>query len=58
LLRSAIANGWAPETLPRVDNAGDRRHAGSVIVNDANGHCDEPGAPRSLLLSLRLLATR
>jgi hypothetical protein len=26
-----------------------------VIVNDGNGHHYEPGAPRSLLLSLRWL---
>lgn len=56
--RFAIASGWALETLVRVDNATDRRHAGSVIVNDANGRFYEPGPPRSVLLSLRLLATR
>jgi len=39
--------------LARVDNLADRRYAGSVIVNDANSRFFEPGAPRSLLLSMR-----
>jgi len=43
------------QTLLRVDNAADRTVAGSVIVNDANGRFFEPGAPRSVLLSLRWL---
>lgn len=38
----------------RVDNLLDRVYAGSVIVGDANGRFFEPGAPRSLLLSLAL----
>lgn len=42
------------ELLLRVDNVADRRYAGSVIVNDANGRFYEPGAPRSALISLRL----
>ena len=42
------------EWLLRVDNVGDRRHAGSVIVNEANGRYFETGAPRSWLLALRL----
>ena len=41
------------ELLARVDNLFDRVHVGSVIVNDANGRYFEPGAPRSLLLSMR-----
>jgi iron complex outermembrane recepter protein len=41
------------QTLVRLDNAADRTYVGSVIVNDANGRFFEPGAPRSLLLSLR-----
>jgi len=41
------------QTLLRVDNVADRHVAGSVIVNDANGRFFEPGAPRSVLLSLR-----
>ena len=37
-----------------MDNLLDRRHAASVIVNEANGRFFEPGAPRHTLLSLRL----
>ncbi len=40
--------------LLRLDNVFDREHAGSVIVNDANGRFFEPGAPRSVLLALRV----
>ncbi|HEX4854449.1 TonB-dependent receptor [Arenimonas sp.] len=36
----------------RLDNALDRRHAGSVITNDGNGRYFEPGAPRTLWLGL------
>ena len=36
----------------RLDNALDRTHVGSVIVNEANGRYYEPGAGRSLLLGL------
>ncbi|CAD5374777.1 Iron complex outermembrane receptor protein [Rubrivivax sp. A210] len=43
------------ELLLRVDNATDRRYAGSVIVNDANGRFYETGAPRSVLLALRFV---
>jgi len=41
------------ELLARVDNVTDRRHVGSVIVNDGNSRFFEPAAPRSALLSLR-----
>jgi iron complex outermembrane receptor protein len=50
----ALGLGLRAEWLLRVDNLGDRHHAGSVIVNDANGRFFEPGAPRSVLLALRL----
>jgi iron complex outermembrane receptor protein len=43
------------EWLLRIDNLADRRYAGSVVVNDANGRFFEPAAPRSLLLSVRLV---
>lgn len=43
------------QLLGRVDNVFDRVHAGSVIVNEANGRFFETGTPRSLLLSVRLL---
>ena len=39
--------------LVRVDNAANRVHVGSVIVNDANGRFFEPGAPRAWLTSAR-----
>ncbi len=42
------------ELLARVDNLFDRRYAGSVIVNEANGRYFEPGAPRAFLLALRV----
>ena len=50
----ALGGGTRAELLIRVDNLADRRYAGSVIVNDANGRFFEPGAPRSVLLALRL----
>ncbi|MEX8519368.1 MAG: TonB-dependent receptor family protein [Leptothrix sp. (in: b-proteobacteria)] len=43
----------AIELLTRLDNITDRRYAGSLIVNDANGRYFEPAAPRSALVSLR-----
>lgn len=46
--------GWRLQSLVRVDNLMNRHHAASVIVNDANGRFFEPGAPRSVLLSLRM----
>jgi iron complex outermembrane receptor protein len=42
------------EWLVRVDNLLDRHHAGSVIVNEANGRFYEPAAPRSVLVGLRV----
>ncbi len=43
------------ETLVRLDNVLNRRYAGSVIVNDANGRFFEAAAPRNLMLALRLI---
>jgi iron complex outermembrane receptor protein len=37
----------------RIDNLFDRRYAGSVIVNDANGRYFEPAPDRTLTLGLR-----
>ncbi|HEY0180106.1 MAG TPA: TonB-dependent receptor [Dokdonella sp.] len=37
----------------RVDNLLDRKYAGSVIVNDANGRYFEPAPGRTLMLGLR-----
>jgi iron complex outermembrane receptor protein len=51
----ALRDGLKLELLMRVDNVFDRVYAGSVVVNDANGRFFEPGAPRSLLLALRLI---
>lgn len=51
--RIALGAADALELLARIDNAADRRYAGSVIVNDANGRFYELGAPRSGLLSVR-----
>jgi iron complex outermembrane receptor protein len=50
----ALGSGQQLEWLVRVDNLANRHHAGSVIVNDANGRFFEPGAPRAVLLSLRV----
>jgi iron complex outermembrane recepter protein len=54
--RYALSSTVSAEWLARVDNLADRRHVGSVIVNDANGRFYEPAAPRSVLLALRLIA--
>ena len=43
------------EWLLRLDNLFDRRYAGSVIVNDGNARYFEPGAPRTLLVGMRLI---
>ncbi|MFN0186133.1 MAG: TonB-dependent receptor family protein [Aquabacterium sp.] len=51
--RLPLGAGQALEWLARVDNAGDKVHAATVIVNDTNSRFYEPGAPRSVLLSLR-----
>lgn len=48
-------SGLRLEWLLRVDNVANTAYAGSVIVNDANGRNFEPGAPRSVLLALRLV---
>lgn len=50
-----LAGGWHAEWLLRVDNALDKRYAGSVIVNEANARFFETGAPRALGLTLRLV---
>lgn len=47
-LRQGLLHGFA-----RLDNVFDRRHVGSVIVNEGNGRYYEPGAQRSLTLGLR-----
>jgi iron complex outermembrane recepter protein len=54
LKRYRLRDGLRLEWLLRVDNLTDKVYAGSVIVNDGNGRFFETGAPRSVLLSLRL----
>jgi iron complex outermembrane receptor protein len=41
------------DTFARIDNAFDRRYAGSVIVNDANGRYFEPAPGRSVMFGLK-----
>ena len=43
------------ELIARVDNLADRRYAGSVIVGEGNARFFEPGAPRSLMVGLRVI---
>lgn len=42
---------WTFSQLLRVENATDRRYAGSVIVNDANSRFFEPALPRNWMLA-------
>jgi len=54
-LRAGLAQtvgAWTFTQLLRVDNATDKRYAGSVIVNEANGRFFEPALPRGALLAL------
>ena len=54
-LRSGFAQQagrWRFSQLVRLDNASDKRYAGSVIVNDANKRYFEPALPRNWLLAL------
>jgi iron complex outermembrane receptor protein len=43
---------WTLREFVRVDNLTDRKHAGSVIVNDGNSRFFEPGAGRKFLFGL------
>lgn len=52
--RYALAAGKQLDLLARVDNLADRVYAGSVIVNDGNRRYLETGAPRAVLLGVRL----
>jgi iron complex outermembrane recepter protein len=38
---------WTFRQFLRIDNLSDRRHAGSVIVNDGNNRFFEPGLGRT-----------
>ncbi len=46
---------WTWRTFVRVDNLTQRRHAGSVIVNEGSGRFYEPGAGRSVFVGLELV---
>ena len=46
------SDGWRLREFLRVDNLGDRKYAGSVIVNDGNGRFFEPAPGRNWLLGL------
>ena len=50
-----LGGGWSAEWLLRVDNVQDKRYAGSVIVNEGNSRFFEPGAPRAVGVTLRLV---
>jgi iron complex outermembrane receptor protein len=52
-----LGEGLRLEVLARIDNLANRKYAGSVIVNDANGRYFETGAPLTGLLGLRLIRT-
>ena len=45
---------WTLREFVRIDNLTDRKHAGSVIVNDGNGRFFEPGAGRSVFVGVSL----
>ena len=55
--RAWVVGAWRAELTARVDNAADRRYAGSVIVNDGNGRFYEPAPGRSFWLGLSLRAS-
>jgi len=44
--------GWTVKEFLRIDNLGDRKYAGSVIVNEGNSRFFEPAPGRSYLLGL------
>ncbi|WP_225583763.1 TonB-dependent receptor [Pseudoxanthomonas sp. PXM02] len=58
LLNLEVVRDWAPgrgrlQGFARVDNALDRFHIGSVIVNEGNGRFYEPGPDRTVTVGLR-----
>ncbi|HJS35309.1 MAG TPA: TonB-dependent receptor [Pseudoxanthomonas sp.] len=60
LLNLELVRDWTPGTgrlqgFARIDNALDRFHIGSVIVNEGNGRFYEPGAERTLIIGVRWL---
>ncbi len=60
LLNLEVARDWLVgsgrlQGFARIDNALDRFHIGSVIVNEGNGRFYEPGADRTFTVGLRWL---
>ena len=60
LLNLELVRDWTPgagrlQGFARIDNALDRFHIGSVIVNEGNGRFYEPGADRTFTVGLRWL---
>jgi iron complex outermembrane receptor protein len=60
LLNLELVRDWMPgagrlQAFARIDNALDRFHIGSVIVNEGNGRFYEPGAERTLIIGVRWL---
>ena len=60
LLNLEVARDWSAgsgrlQGFARIDNALDRFHIGSVIVNEGNGRFYEPGADRTFTVGLRWL---
>jgi iron complex outermembrane receptor protein len=51
------AGPWSLREFVRVDNVADRRHAGSVIVNEGNGRFFEPAPGRNWLLGVNAAYT-
>lgn len=51
----ALAGSTRLQLSARVDNLGNRRYIGSVIVNDSNGRYFEPGPGRTWMLGARLV---
>jgi iron complex outermembrane receptor protein len=45
---------WQLTMLARLENLGDKRYIGSVIVNDGNGRFFEPAPGRNWLLAAQL----
>lgn len=46
---------WTWREFVRIDNITNRRHVGSVIVNEGSGRYYEPGAGRSIFVGLELV---
>ncbi|MGZ5180603.1 MAG: TonB-dependent receptor family protein [Ramlibacter sp.] len=55
-LQQAVGR-WTVREFARVDNVGDRRYAGSVIVNEGNGRYFEPAPGRNWLVGLNAAYT-